>query len=104
MEHFTQNTFKQKITSWVTLVDFYADRCGPCRILGKHIPHLSKKYEGIALVGKVNTEKEFAISQKYGIRSLPTVLVFKDWKEVERLTGLQPPEMYSAVIDKHLTS
>jgi len=99
----TEENFDQTIAEWITLVDFYAERCWPCKILGKLMPHLAKKYEWRAVVGKVNTDVSFLLTQKYAIFSLPTVVVFKDWEQVERLKWLQPPEAYSAVLDKWLT-
>jgi thioredoxin 1 len=102
MLHLTDTTFTENTKSGVVLVDFYADRCGPCQMLGKLMPHLSTKYEGIAQIAKVNTDTEFMTTQKYWISALPTVIVLKDWVEVERLRGLHEPEVYSQVIDKHL--
>lgn len=104
MQYLNETNFTQSIASWVALVDFYADWCGPCQILWKLMPHLAEKYDGKALVAKVNTDTEFAITQRYQVSALPTVVVFKDWKEVERMRWLQPPEAYSAVIDKRLAA
>lgn len=102
MIYFTEKDFDAQVASWVSLVDFYADWCWPCQILGKLIPHLSGKYEGRALVGKVNTEKEFVLTQRFNVHGLPTVIILKDGQEVERMRWLQPPEAYSAVLDKWL--
>lgn len=102
MLHLTDTNFTQHTASGVTLIDFYADRCGPCQILGKLMPHLADKYEGKAVVAKVNTDTEFVLTQRFGITALPTVIVLKDGVEVERLRGLNQPEVYSEVIDKHL--
>jgi thioredoxin 1 len=66
------------------------------------MPHLSKKYEGRAVVAKVNTDVQQYLSGSQWIRALPTVVVYKDWKEVERATWLRPPEWYSEVLDRHL--
>ena len=102
MLHLTQETFQETISSWVVMIDFYADRCWPCQILGKLMPHLAKKYDGKAIVAKVDTEVQKYLAGTHNIFSLPTVLVFKDWVEVERIKGLLPPEKYSELLDIHL--
>lgn len=104
MKYLNEQDFVSTISSGVTLVDFYADWCAPCQILGKLMPHLAQKYEWHAVVAKVNTDIEFTLTQRYGITGLPTVVVFKDGQEVERLRGLQPPENYSSVLDKWLAA
>ncbi len=102
MEHLTQENFDTDISQWVVMVDFYADWCWPCQILGKLMPHLAKKYDWKAKVVKVNTEEQKYLSSIHNIFSLPTVLVFKNGKEVERMKGLLPPEQYSEVLDRHV--
>jgi thioredoxin 1 len=104
MQYLTEQDFDTQTATGVALVDFYADRCGPCKILGKLIPHLANKYEGAALVAKVDTEQQFTLTQRFEVHALPTVVILKDGKEVERLRGLQPPEAYSAVLDKRLVA
>ena len=66
------------------LVDFYADWCGPCRMLGPILDELSKDYN----IYKINVDKDSELAQSYGIMSIPCMIVFKDGKEVERLIGL----------------
>ena len=72
-------TSKEKV-----LVDFYADWCGPCRMLGPILEELSKEYT----IYKVNVDNEMELAQNYGIMSIPCMIVFKDGKEVNRLIGL----------------
>ncbi len=102
MKYLTDGDFTQAIASWVSLVDFYADWCGPCQILWKLIPHLAEKYQWKALVAKVDTDKQILVTQKYQISALPTVILFRDGIEIERIRWLQQPEAYSAAIDKAL--
>jgi thioredoxin 1 len=104
MQYLTEQDFDTQTATGVALVDFYADRCGPCQILGKLVPHLADKYEGKALVAKVNTEQQFALTQRFGVHALPTVVILKDGKEVDRMKGLHPPETYSAILDKRLAA
>lgn len=102
MIHLTQENFDATISKGITMVDFFADWCGPCQILGKLMPHLSTKYEWQAQVVKVNTDEQTYLSWTYGIRSLPTVVIFKDGQEVERMVWLLPPKAYSEVLDKRM--
>jgi thioredoxin 1 len=85
MLHLTETDFDEQTKSGVVLIDFYADRCGPCQILGKLMPHLANKYTDKAIVAKVNTDTQFAITLRFGVSALPTVIVLKDGVEVERL-------------------
>jgi thioredoxin 1 len=82
------------------LVDFYADWCGPCRMLAPTIEKLAKEYEGRAVVAKVNTDKFPQLAGKYGIQGIPAVLVFDKGKEVQRLVGVRPAGDYAKVLDK----
>lgn len=102
MLHLTDTNFNEQTKTGVVLVDFYADRCGPCQMLGKLMPLLADKYTGKATIAKVNTDTEFVTAQRFGITALPTVIILKDGIEVERLRWLHQPEVYSEIIDKHL--
>ena len=72
------------------LVDFYADWCGPCKIMAPAIDALAAKYTGKAIVAKLDTDRATAISQQYGVRSIPTSIVFIDGREVARAAGALP--------------
>ncbi len=69
------------------LVDFYADWCGPCKVMAPFVDEVASKYQGRALVAKLNTDLAQRTSQSFGIRGIPTVIVFRDGKEVARNTG-----------------
>lgn len=84
------------------LVDFYADWCGPCRMLAPTIEKLAKEYQGRVVVAKVNVDSLPAVAGQYGIQGIPAVLVFNKGKEVQRLVGLQSPSAYTKVLDKLL--
>lgn len=71
----------------VVLLDFYADWCGPCRMVGPVVDSISQEYPGV-FVGKINVDDEQELAMKYGVVSIPTLVVLKDGKEVNRAVGL----------------
>ena len=75
------------------LVDFWAEWCGPCRMVGPIVDELSNDFEGRAVVGKVNVDAEGGISMKYGIRNIPTLLIFKDGEIVDKQVGVAPKQV-----------
>ena len=89
-------------TNEVVLVDFWADWCAPCKMLSPSINQLKKEFDGRAIVGKVNTTVENNLAAKYGIRSLPTILIFKNGKITEQLTGVRPKTQYADKLNYYL--
>jgi thioredoxin 1 len=85
----TEGNFEDTIKEGVTLVDFWAPWCGPCRMIGPVIEELASEDETGATIGKVNTDEEQALAQKYGIRSIPTILFFKDGELADTMVGAQ---------------
>ncbi|HBU21324.1 TPA: thioredoxin, partial [Candidatus Beckwithbacteria bacterium] len=81
---------------------FYADWCGPCKISGPIIDKLADEYQGKLTFGKVNVDENQATSQKYGVMSIPTVVVLKDGQEVDRMIGFAGEEGYVKMIKKAL--
>ncbi|MDG6914519.1 MAG: thioredoxin [Nitrososphaerota archaeon] len=84
------------------VVDFYADWCGPCRMVSPIIEQLSKEYEGRAKFAKVNTDENPDIAMKYGIMSIPTIIVFKNGQVASTVIGAGPASMYKQKIDAAL--
>ena len=84
------------------VVDFWASWCGPCRMLAPVIDQLSDEYSGKALVGKVNVDEEADLAAKYGIVSIPTVIIFVNGKECERLVGVRGKDDYEEAVEKYL--
>jgi len=84
------------------LVDFFAAWCGPCKIQGPIIDEVAEEMGDKAIVGKLNTEEAPETSSRYGVMSIPTIILFKDGEAKETLNGLQPKEALGEVIKKYL--
>lgn len=74
------------------LVDFYADWCGPCRMLAPVLEEIAREYEGGVKVGKVNVDEQMELAQKFGVSSTPLLVVFKDGQPVAKSLGYRPKE------------
>ncbi len=99
MKTLTQDNFNQEIATWVTLVDFWAERCGPCRMLTPVLEKLSDQIVDVKFT-KVNIDDEQDLASKFGIMSIPTVIVFKDGELVDQIVGLNPENIYQSRLDK----
>lgn len=100
----TDANFEETIASGKpVLVDFWAEWCGPCRMVGPIVEELSKDYDGKAIVGKVNVDENPEISSKYGVRNIPTILFFKNGEVVDKSVGAVPKNVLSEKIDNQLS-
>jgi thioredoxin 1 len=86
----------------VTLVDFYADWCGPCKMIAPVLEQLAEEYEGQLKIVKINADEEADVLAKYAVRGLPTMMVFKDGQSVDVTVGAQPYPAIKAMLEKHL--
>lgn len=86
----------------VVLVDFWASWCGPCRMVGPIIDQLAEEYAGKVTVGKVNVDEESALASEFAVVSIPTIIVFKDGKQVEKLVGVRSFDDFCDVLDKYV--
>ena len=104
MEVFKQDNFDEKVleSDLPVLIDFWAEWCGPCRMVAPVVEELSKNYQGKAVVGKVNVDEERSLAQKYRVFSIPTLFIFKDGQVVDQLVGARPYEDIARVLDKHI--
>ena len=102
---FTDSSFKTDVLSSdkLTVVDFWAEWCGPCRAIGPVIEDLSKEYNGKINVGKVNVDTNPQVSMNYGITSIPAILFVKGGKVVDKLVGAQPKANFVKKIEQHLS-
>ena len=99
----TDSNFNNVISKNKTvLVDFWAEWCGPCRMIGPIIEELANEYEGKAIIGKLDVDSNQESSVKYGVRSIPTILTFKDGEIIDRQVGAVPKKTLTNVIDSQL--
>ncbi len=84
------------------LVDFWAEWCGPCRMVGPVVEELAKDYEGKAVIGKVNVDENPNISVEFGIRNIPALLFFKNGEVVDKQIGAVPKSVLAEKLDKQL--
>jgi len=100
----TDSNFKEEVLDYkgLTLVDFWAPWCGPCRMLAPTIEEVAKEMEGKAKIGKMDVDENTQYPQEYGVMSIPTVILFKDGEVVETLIGLQPKDALVKSIEAHL--
>lgn len=99
----TQKNFNEIVKSdKPVLVDFWASWCGPCRMVSPIIDQLAEEYAGKITVGKVNVDDEGALAAEYAIVSIPTVIIFKDGKEVKKIVGAKSADDYADAIDEVL--
>ena len=101
---FTEAAFDADVLNADTpvLVDFWAEWCGPCRMLGPTIDAVADDFAGKAKIGKLNVDQEMGIAQRYNIRGIPALLLFKGGKVAGQLVGAVPKEEIAKLINSHL--
>jgi len=101
---FTTSNFDQEVikSDIPVLVDFWAVWCGPCRMIAPIVDELHKELEGQMKIGKVNVDQEPSISQKYGVRNIPTLLIFKNGEIVDKIIGAMPKPVLMKKIQPYL--
>ena len=98
--HLENENFNEVINSGLVLVDFYAEWCGPCKMLGPVLEEVSSELTDINII-KVNVDEHSELAQKYGVMSIPTLILFKDGQEVEKNIGFITKEDMVEFINKN---
>jgi thioredoxin 1 len=98
----TNFDIETKRTETPILVDFWAEWCGPCRMVAPVLEKLAQDYSGKVRIGKVNVDEHGGLASKFGIQSIPTLLIFKAGKVVEQFVGAAPRDVLARLIDKHV--
>ena len=104
MIHATSETWNSKVleSELPVFVDFWAEWCGPCRMVGPAVEQLSQELDGRVKVAKVNVDERPEIAARYGVRSIPSLLLFKGGREIGRTVGAAPKEAYAQFIEQTL--
>ncbi|RKP47333.1 thioredoxin [Cohnella endophytica] len=98
----TKDNFTENVAQGVSLLDFWAPWCGPCKMQLPIVEELSEELKGTATIAKVNVDEEPELASQFGVMSIPTLILFKDGQPVDKLVGLQSKESLKAKIQNHL--
>ena len=103
VQQVTDATFEATVKAGKPVfVDFWAPWCGPCRIIGPIVEELAPSYQGKAVITKMNVDDNPNVAQRYGVTSIPTLMMFKDGKLVDRMVGAAPKNALQQFIDRNL--
>lgn len=99
----TQANFKQVVedSKVPVLVDFWAERCAPCRLVAPVLDELAREFDGKASFAKVDVDKNSALASRYGVMSLPTLILFKNGKPSQQVVGSRPKSELKSILDDH---
>ena len=103
IKHFKTAEFDAAVAAApLAMVDFWADWCGPCKMLGPTVETLAERYDGKARVGKINVDQDPELARHFGVMSIPTVVFLKGGREIARKVGVMPEAIYDGLIQENL--
>lgn len=102
MEIITEKNFEEKTKSGLVLIDFFATWCGPCRMLSPILEEVGENLDGKVSIYKVDVDDDEKLARKFGILSIPTLIIFKDGKQVDKKVGYIQADDLQAMIEKHI--
>jgi thioredoxin 1 len=102
IKHFNDENFDQGIAQGVVLIDFYADWCGPCRMLTPIVEELAQEMAGKATIAKVDTDQSVSVAARFEVTSIPTLILFKNGQIVKRVVGLKDLESLRKMVTEVL--
>ena len=103
IKHFKTAEFDAAVAAApLAMVDFWADWCGPCKMLSPVVESIGSQYEGKVQVGKVNVDEEPELARRFGVMNIPTVVFLKNGQEIDRKVGVMPPQVFTGVLDANL--
>ena len=99
---FNENTFNEEVikSDIPVMIDFYAEWCGPCRMMSPVVEKFAKEYENKVKIGKVNVDEQVSLAMRYGIQSIPSFVFIKDGKVVDRVTGAMPGAVLGSYLEE----
>jgi len=103
-QHVTDSTFQQEVleSNVPVLVDFWAPWCGPCRMVAPIVQEIAEQYNGQVKVVKLNTDENPGVASQYGIRSIPTLMIFQAGQQVDRVVGAVPKTTLASKLDQYV--
>jgi len=99
----SDSNFTDHISNGLVLVDFWAPWCAPCKMLAPVVSDLAEQYKGKAKIGKLNVDENKKTAAIYGVKSIPTIILFKDGKVIQQFVGVKPKSTFSKAIEAHLS-
>jgi len=102
IKQFNDDNFDKEISQGVVLVDFYADWCGPCRMLAPIVDELAQEMTGKATVAKVDTDQSVSVAARYEVTSIPTLILFKNGQIIKRVVGLKDLDSLRKIVTEAL--